>query len=246
MYFSKRTFKTNGRMITVTWWRARTYQWESERDTVQRSVSDKYSVMFTPECGAAADSPHYMLMLATLIVSPSRAVYNSSAAVKICIGPHSCSANCPHLWWLRTPGAAPWCARNARPGARAQCSPPWACWEIASICVQDVVNTAAALHSAKMMLKVLHCYPTLVTSYQKPWGQEMMALSWPGPCYGSWLQVITSASAIMECNKREQIAAHPGSPGSPGHGQSGGTLLWFCWRFYISISNSLSPTPRVM
>ena len=37
----------------------------------------------------------------------------------------------------------------------------------------------------------------------------------------------------MECNKREQIAAHPGSPGSPGHGQSGGTLLWFCWRFYI-------------
>ena len=50
----------------------------------------------------------------------------------------------------------------------------------------------------------------------------MMALSWPGPCYGSWLQVITSAWAIMECNKREQIAAHPGSPGSPGHGQSGG------------------------
>ena len=181
--------------------------------------------MFTPECGAAADSPHYMLMLATLIVSPRLGVYSSTAtaAVKICIGPQSCAANCPHLWWLRTPGAAPWCARNARPGARAQCSPPWACWEIASICVQDVVNTAAELHSAKMMLKVLHCYPTLlVTSYQKPWGQEMMALSWPGPCYGSWLQVITSASAIMECNKREQIAAHPGSPGSPGHGQSGG------------------------
>ena len=57
MFFSKRTFKTNGRMITVTWWRARTYHCESERDTVQRSVSDKYSVMFTPECGAAADSP---------------------------------------------------------------------------------------------------------------------------------------------------------------------------------------------
>ena len=85
MCFSKRTFKTNGRMITVTWWRARTYHCESERDPVQRSVSDRYSVMFTPECGAAADSPHYMLMLATLIVSHSRAVYTSTAAVKICI-----------------------------------------------------------------------------------------------------------------------------------------------------------------
>ena len=45
MCFSKRTFKTNGRMITVTWWRARTYHCESERDTVHRSVRDKYSAV---------------------------------------------------------------------------------------------------------------------------------------------------------------------------------------------------------